>query len=153
MLTKTSEMFVKIPEDGYHFNKDQIRTIEELKDAKYMGYWCTQRLNGESWNERPVDVFYQSNPNVDLGHKSYFGMFVQDGIIYICDATSAFSDPITGVLCDDGEVLVSRYRHDYVTKEGYMVDGGRDYLRCSMSPLATVTVVNGEFVIEANVVE
>lgn len=146
-------MYVNIPKEGYHFSESQIKRIEEIKDAKYMGYWCTKRPSNGSWNERPVDVFYQANPDVEQGHKNYFGMFVQNGTIWITDATSAFSDPITGVLCDDGEVLVSRYRHDYVTKGNYMVDGGRDYLRCSMSPLATVTVVGCAFVIEANVVE
>lgn len=146
-------MYITTPRDGYHFNESQISKIEEMKSAKYMGYWCTKRLDGQSWNERPVDVFYQPNPNVELGHKHYFGMFTQDGAVWITDATTAFDDPMSGVICEDGEVIVSRYRHDYVTKGNHMIDGGRDYLRCSMSPLARVSVVDGEFVIEANVVE
>lgn len=146
-------MFIETPKDGYWLKEASIKKTEELYGSKYMGYWCTKRTDGKSWNESPVDVFYQPNPDLSKGHKNYFGLFVQNGSLYITDATSAFSDPITGVLCEDGEVLVSRFRHDYVTKDGYMVDGGRDYLRCSMSPLATVTVVDGEFVIEANVVE
>jgi len=53
------------------------------------------------------------------------------------------------LLTDDGEVLVSRYRHDYVEKGPYMIDGGRDYLRTSGNAVAgklvEVTVVDGEF--------
>ena len=67
----------------------------------------------------------------------------------ITDAASAFCEPITGLLTDDGEVLVSRYRHDYVEKGPYMIDGGRDYLRTSgnatAGKLVEVTVVDGEF--------
>jgi hypothetical protein len=69
----------------------------------------------------------------------------------ITDAASAFSEPITGLLTEDGEVLVSRFRHDYVTKGPYMIDGGRDYLRTSGnadSALVKITVVNGEFVFD-----
>lgn len=146
-------MFVSIPKDGYHFNEFQIKLIEELKGAKYMGYWCTKRPSDGSWNERPVDVFYQPNPDVSKGHKFYFGMFIQDDIIYITDATSCFSEPITGIVCEDGEVIVSRYRHDYVTKGNHMIDGGRDYTRCSLHPTATVHVVGGDFVVKDNVME
>lgn len=141
-----ADYFINTPTDGYHFNEAQIKKIEELKDAKYMGYWCTKRLDG-SWNERPVDVFYQPNPNVELGHKHYFGMFVQNGSVWICDATTAFEEAIGGIITEDGEVLVSRFRHDYVTKEGgYMIDGGRDYLRSSLHPTICVEVKDGEFV-------
>jgi hypothetical protein len=144
-------MFVTIPNEGYHFSQSQIKGIEEKNNAKYMGPWCTQRLKG-GWNERPVDVFYQPNPDTEKGHKHYFGMFIQDGTVWITDATSAFMDPITGIVCEDGEVIVSRYRHDYVTKGDRMIDGGRDYVRASLHSSATVTVVDGEFIIKENVV-
>ena len=145
-------MFIETPTDGYHFTEAQIKIIEDLKGAKYMGYWCTKRPSDGSWNERPVDVFYQPNPDIEQGHKHYFGVFVQGGIM-ITDATSAFSEPIIGSVCEDGEVIVSRYRHDYVAKKGAMIDGGRDYTRTNMCPTAKVTVYGGEFVIQSNVVE
>jgi hypothetical protein len=144
-------MFINTPKDGYYFSQGQIRVIEEKYGAKYMGPWCTQRLKG-GWNERPVDVFYQPNPDIEKGHKHYFGMLVQDGTVWITDATSAFSDTITGIICEDGEVIVSRYRHDYIEKDGRMIDGGRDYVRASLHPSASITVVDGEFVIKENVV-
>ena len=139
-------MFVKIPEDGYWFKKNGIRTIEERYGAKYMGYWCTKNTRGQ-WNESPVDVFYQPNPDISKGHTNYFGMFVRDASVYITEASTAFSDPISGIPTDDGEVIVSRYRHDYVTKDGRMIDGGRDYVRTSLHPTVMVTVDGDRFVI------
>ena len=141
-------MFINTPKDGYWLKEANIKKAEELYGAKYMGYWCTKRLNGESWNDNPVDVFYQPNPDTEKGHKHYFGLFVQGGVLYITDATSAFSDPITGIETDDGEVIVSRYRHDYVEKDKYMIDGGRDYLRTSGGPFVRIRVDGPEFVIE-----
>lgn len=139
-------MFVKIPEDGYWFKKAGIQKIEEKYGAKYMGYWCTQRPSG-GWNESPVDVFYQPNPDTSKGHTNYFGMFVRDESVYITEASTAFKDPISGIVTDDGEVIVSRYRHDYVEKDGRMIDGGRDYTRASMHPTVMVTVNGDQFVI------
>ena len=141
-------MFIKTPKDGYWIKEDGIKKAEELYGAKYMGYWCTKRLNGESWNDNPVDVFYQPNPDIENGHKHYFGLFIQNGSLYITDATSAFSDPITGIETNDGEVIVSRFRHDYVEKDEYMIDGGRDYFRTSGGPVVQVRVEGSEFFIE-----
>ena len=147
-------MFVKIPENGYWFKKDGIRKIEENYGATYMGYWCTKSPNG-NWNESPVDVFYQPNPDTSLGHTNYFGMFIKtdpytgksSGNVYITEASSAFSDPIAGIHTDDGEVIVSRYRHDYVEKGPYMIDGGRDYTRASMHPTVVINVDGDKFVV------
>lgn len=141
-------MFVNIPKDGFWIKEAGIKKAEETYGAKYMGYWCTKRLNGESWNDHPVDVFYQENPDTERGHKNYFGLFIQNDTLYITDATSAFSEPITGIETNDGEVIVSRYRHDYVEKDGFMVDGGRDYFRTSGGPFVRVRVEGPEFVIE-----
>ena len=144
-----TELYVQVPKDGYHLsNEKSIRVAEERYGAKYLGYWCTKRLDGNSWNERPVDVFYQPNPDTSKGHSHYFGLLIQNGSLWITNAESAFSEPMTGIICEDGEVLISRYRHDYRTKDDRMIDGGRDYVRCSLHPLATVTVVDGNFVIK-----
>ncbi len=143
-------MFIKTAQTGYHYGPDAIAKIEEMYNAKYMGYWCIKNLR-DDWNESPVDVFYVAEPDRSKGHTNYFGMFTRGDTSYITDASSAFSAPITGILTNDGEVIVSRYRHDYVTKDGYMIDGGRDYLRCSADSLQTfvnVSVEDGEFVLE-----
>lgn len=140
-------MYVTIPADGYWFKADGIRKIEERYGAKYMGYWCTRNSRG-GWNERPVDVFYHPKPKTELGHTHYFGMFIQEDVVYITNAASAFSEPLTGALCSDGEVIISRYVHDYIEKNGVMIDGGRDYVRSTTGKLVRVTVEGSEFVFE-----
>lgn len=142
-------MFIKTLSNGFHYNENGIATIEKEYNAKYMGFWCTRRPSG-GWNEQPVDVFYVANPDRSKRHTNYFGMFVRDDTSFIIDASSAFDAPITGILTDDGEVIVSRYRHDYVEKDGYMIDGGRDYLKCSsrFQTFVNVSVEDGEFVLE-----
>ena len=144
-------MFIKITKDGFHYDSKSIATIEKEYNAKYMGYWCTNNTKNRQWNDTPVDVFYVANPDRSKGHTNYFGMYVRYNSSYIIDASSAFSVPITGILTNDGEVIVSRYRHDYIVKDGYIIDGGRDYLKCSGNSLTTfvnVSVEDGEFVFE-----
>lgn len=121
--------FVK-PTSGYHFSENNIKTIEEKYGAKYIGYFCTRKSNG-AWNDLPVDVFYQPNPDVSKGHSHYFGMFRQIGNVYITDAISITENPMLGVIANDGEVVVSRYRHDYRRSNdgSVFIDGGRDYTK------------------------
>lgn len=143
-------MYICTPEDGYHLSATAIKQVEEHYGAKYLGYWAIQNKDG-NWTDQPVDVFYQSMPDVEKGHKHYFGMYWRDHNLMITDATSAFERPITGLLCDDDEVIVSRYRHDCVAKNGRMIDGGRDYLRSSVSDdnkYVYITVKSGEFQFE-----
>jgi len=140
-------MYLETPKDGFHFNAQQIAEISKRYQATYIGYWCTKAPRGH-WNEQPVDVFYAEQPDRTKGHTNYFGMFRGHDGVLICDASSAFAEPMTGVLCEDGVVIVSRYRHDCVTRGPYMIDGGRDYVRSSVAgSYVTVTVRGGEFVL------
>ena len=142
-------MYINTPTNGFHFSTDQIKVIEEMYKAKYMGYWATQRRDG-SWNDMPVDVFYQPYPDLVRGHSHYFGMYrdTYTDETMITDAKSAFSVPMVGLLTEDGEVIVSRYRHEYVAKGDNFIDGGRDYVRSNTnSSMVVVTVDKDQFVI------
>ena len=143
-------MFINTPTDGYWLKEDGIKKAEELYGAKYMGFWSTKRSDNGGWNDTPVDVFYLPNHDTEKGHSHNFGLYKRmlTGVLYITDAKSAFSDPILGIETEDGEVIVSRYRHDYVEKDKYMVDGGRDYFRTSGGPVVRIRVEGPEFVIE-----
>lgn len=109
-------------------------SIVELKyNAKYVGDFCL-KTNGGGWSDFPIAIFYQPNPDLLARHTNYFGIFVdEDHHCVITNGESAFSEPITGLITDDGTVIYSRYRHDYVTsKNGELfIDGGRDYTRFS----------------------
>lgn len=146
-----------IPKDGYWLGEKNIAKIEKLKNAKYIGYFCTKNPNG-GWNEQPVDVFYVENPNTDLGHSNYFGIFYKKitgsptSTVYITNALSCFDEPITGLQFEDGTIIISRYRHDYVTHGEHSIDGGRDYTRLggdlTKVKQVSITVKDGEFIID-----
>lgn len=121
-------MYIQTPENGFWLNRKQIELVEEKYGARYIGYWTVRNKKG-NWTEEPVDCFYNPDPNLDRGHSNYFGMFTMDGNVYIVNAESAFETPITGILLESGECLVSRHRHDFVEKDGCFIDGGRDYCR------------------------
>ena len=117
----------------YYFTQEGIERIEEMRDATYIGYWCGRTKDG-IWAEKPLDVFYVEEPDTDKGHTNYFGLLLNPFTdqVMICDASSCFSEPMTGVVEND-IVYVSRYRHDYVqTPSGGSIDGGRDYTKTSV---------------------
>ena len=122
---KLEQMFLH-PAQSYQPIKIEI--IEKKYNAKYVGDFCIMTKHG--WSESPVAIFWQEKPPVE-GYSHYFGIFVQEDTIYITSGESAFSKPIVGIVADDGEVVYSRYRHDFrSSKDGSVfIDGGRDYTK------------------------
>lgn len=117
------------------FHPIKIDVIEEHYNAKFVGDFCV-KTKGGGWSEIPVAVFYQPNPDFSKGHTHYFGIFCDpQNKLMITDASSAFDEPIEGIIADNGEVIFSRYRHDYRSSmdRSVTIDGGRDYLRCGGS--------------------
>ena len=132
----------------FHIAEDGINKIEDYYNAKFMGSWCIKDKFG-NWNDEPVDVFFQYEPDETKGETNYFGVFKgydAEGKmnIYICDATSAFLEPIYGVLADDGEVLISRYRADKKEKNNHMIVGGRDFIQKSEHSKVIEVAVHGD---------
>lgn len=117
--------------DNSSYQPINIPVVEKRYGGKFMGDFVTKRPDG-SWNEIPVAVFYQPNPDLSQGHTHYFGIFVQNGDVYITNASSITDELFTGIVSDEGEVIFSRYRHDYTTSTdgSVFIDGGRDYVRC-----------------------
>ena len=138
-----------------HENKSlqpiNIPAVEDRFNGKFIGDFCIKTNNG-SWSEEPLAVFYNDNPDVEKGHSNYFAIGVAGSDkVFITRGDSAFDDLITGIVADDGEVIFSRYRHDFVTSydDSVWIDGGRDYCRFGGDPdrLVSITVLDGELVI------
>lgn len=112
-----------------------IKKVEEKYGAKYIGDFCL-RVVGGGWSEAPAAVFFQPNPDRALGHTNYFGLIFRGEQLFITKGDSAFSEPIQGIVSKSGEVLYSRFRHDFRTlKDGSgSIDGGRDYTKVIGSP-------------------
>lgn len=120
-------------------------------NGKYIGDFCIRTKSG-AWGEDPVSVFYQENPP-DPSYSNYFGIFVRFGVVYITNAASAFEEPIIGAVTSDGEVIYSRFRHDFRQAGSFFVDGGRDYFRCGGAVLprqVTLVIDKDKLVVQEN---
>lgn len=107
-----------------------IKAVEKHYGVKYIGDFCLQHSEGW-WYNWPIAIFYQADPKTELGHTHYLGVYVDKGRVMLTKGDSAFNEPIIGVVADNGEVVYSRYRHDYrqSSDRSVWIDGGRDYLR------------------------
>lgn len=136
-----------------------VAKVEQKYNAKFMGPFCIKDSRG-NWTEIAVDVFYQPNPDTSKGHSEYFGIYTHpihpiDEAVYICNAISAFSEPLTGIVANSGEVVVSRWRHDYRSSydQSVSIDGGRDYVKITGNVIAKLVKVgckNGELYVMEN---
>lgn len=121
-----------------HNNKSyqpiNINIVEEKTKSKYIGDFCVRSKDG-NWSSFPLAIFYNEDPAP--GHTHYLGVFVdgKNNVIFT-NGESAFNDPIIGVIAEDGEVIFSRYKHDYHTSTdgSVFIDGGRDYTRTNALP-------------------
>lgn len=114
-----------------------ITKAEEHYGAIYIADLCIKNKNGD-YAEEPLSVFYQPNPRLDLKHTHYFGLFYspRSGLPMITNAIDVSEGIWNGAVADSGEIVFSRWRHDYRTSVdgSVMVDGGRDYFKYSARP-------------------
>lgn len=129
----------------------KIEEAEKHYKATYLGDFCVKDKN-DNWANQPVACFYNENPEPPYGH--YFGLCIgsHDNKLYIINAESAFSKPISAVVANNGEVVYSRFRHDYRTSEdgSVFIDGGRDYTRSNTNKFVDLIVENGKLKIKEN---
>lgn len=123
----------------------KIDAVEAKYGAKYVGQLCGKSSDG-GWVNNPMDVFWQPNP--PNGYSNYMGLLIQRGSLFITSGASAVEPLISGIVADDGEIIYSRYRHDYrVSKDGSVwIDGGRDYTRAgSLHNQVMLKIIDGEW--------
>jgi hypothetical protein len=113
------------------FTPEGIEKIEAHYDAKYVCETCVKRADG--WMNDAVVVFYQDDPSkVPEGGSQWFGLYLtSDGSLMITNAISAVETDIDGIVANNGDVIYSKYRHDfrYSPDGSVMIDGGRDYTK------------------------
>lgn len=108
------------------------KAAEEHYGAKYIGFYDfpDKKRDGTAFIREHAYVFYHPNPKTELGHTNYFGLI--EGLVdqlWICNAIGILDARYPAYRFEDGTYIVSRYRHDYVTRDGVMLDGGIDYVR------------------------
>lgn len=116
---------------GSQFNAAARATIEKHYEATYIADLCIRDKRG-NWTETTVAVFWVEEPK-QADHSHYIGLYRSQGRVMICDARSVAEGHWDGMMAEDGEIIFSRYRHDYRRSrdDSVMVDGGRDYFKAS----------------------
>lgn len=146
--------------NGEHVGGLKIAECERVYKAKYVADLSIQNRNG-NWTDRPVAVFYQQSPNFELGHNYYFGLYITEGNVFITSAMSAAEHEWFGVQAPDGEIIFSRWNHDFRTSGDGTVftDGGPIYGRYGGEGIENggktinLKIVDGEFQIVRDVAE
>lgn len=122
-----------------------INHFEQKYNATYVADLCLKDKYG-NWANEPAAIFYQETPP-QPGYSNYFAVVVHGTQAYITSGESAVSEPIAGIRADDGEIVFSRYRHDFRKSkdDSVFIDGGRDYTKHNNpSRLVEITIVDGE---------
>ena len=135
------------------FNPELLKKIEAHYEATYVCESCIKNTKG-GWANVPVSIFYQPDPaKVPKGGSQWFGLFFRqqflpdlDGSTRLCvvNAISAVENDIAGIVAKNGDVIYSRYRHDYrwSPDKSVMIDGGRDYTRNNGGgPIVTLRII------------
>ena len=88
-----------------------IKHFEKQYPSTYVADLCLKDKYG-NWANEPAAIFYQETPP-QPGFSNYFAVVVREQQTFITSGESAVSEPIIGIQADDGEVIFSRYRHDF----------------------------------------
>lgn len=137
-------MYIKNP--SVLFSHDQIQKIEDVKKAKYV---CATEHQG-----RTVEVFYSDEAH-PVSNSRYFALYkthLTDELM-ITDGSFVEKQDIDAVIADDGDIIYSRYRHDYMVSndKSVWIDGGRAYTRSGVYPKerhVKLAIRNGVFEIK-----
>jgi hypothetical protein len=114
---------------------ENIERIEKVRNAKYV---CDTEHQ-----EKHVAVFYGDTPHPDSGSR-YFALYYADSLM-ITNGAFIESQEIAGAIADNGDVIYSRFRHDYHTSPdgSVFIDGGRAYTKTNTKNLVTLLVREG----------
>ena len=117
------------------FSKENIERIEKVRNAKYV---CDSEHK-----DIHVAVFYGDTPHPESGSR-YFALYYADKLM-ITNGAFIEEQEITGVVADNGDVVYSRFRHDYHTSPdgSVFIDGGRAYTRTNTRNQVTLLVRDG----------
>lgn len=121
-----------------------IKDIELKYNAKYVIDSCLKSDSG-NWLNFPAAFFYTEEKHPR--GSNYFAMYSLGGWM-ITNGIRVSEGVFHGILFEDGELVHSRYRHDWFEHRKAMVDGGRNYFRTSTCPEGAkqvkFNIVNGE---------
>lgn len=113
------------------FSSESIKKLEEVYNARYI---CDAGLNNA---DLPSAIFWQDNPPHD--YSNYLCVYRAPAVvanepsIWVRSGAFILDREIVGAVAKNGDVIFSRYVHDYRTsRDGSVwIDGGHHYTRTS----------------------
>jgi hypothetical protein len=129
--------------------RNDSRFVVDKVEAKYNATFVGQLpilLPKGVWSCGFADIFYQAIPTVD-GYSNYFVLYMDvDDLIKIMSGESAVQGIIRAVRANDGEIIYSRGRHDFVysSDNSCFIGGDRDYIK-SDRQIIGLKIIDGEF--------
>jgi hypothetical protein len=124
------------------FDTAKVAAHYTEKDGVEVTYICTSDLSA---SDVPFDIFYRATPHPEFGNR-YFGLYIspRSGNLMITGADK-IEEFEFGMIDVDGKYYYSQSHHDYKVVGEKMIDGGREYIRCSGS-VDVFKIQNGKFV-------
>ena len=110
------------------------KIIEKKYNAKYI--YETQLMGKTYWCDVLGAIFWQYNP--PAGMDNWCAFYVNNGIISVTSGTSTASEIIDAIQIADDEYMYSHSRHNFCSKNGFAIDGGRCYTKIMGSDDGTV---------------
>jgi hypothetical protein len=114
------------------FKDETIIGIEKHYNATYVVDACLKNING-AWVNFPAAIFHTETAHPQ--GSNYMAMYwsENDGWM-VTNGFEAVQGVFHGIVFDDGELVHSRFRHDYFVHREAMADGARDYHRTNTCP-------------------
>jgi hypothetical protein len=109
--------------------EEQLKKVQEHYNAKFIFESCLKSISS-GWCNFPAAIFYTEKAHPEGSNYLAFYYNV-DGYPMVANGISA-TEPFDGLDTGDG-IIYSRYRHDFVTHNDCMIDGGRDYTKHSLN--------------------
>jgi hypothetical protein len=86
--------------------------LEKHPGSSYVGQCPLKQTNGQM-TDWVADIFYDPNPNKELGHGHYFAIYFMNGKSYITGAEHVESLRFTGTYDNNGNIVFPLFRHDF----------------------------------------
>lgn len=142
-------MQIKFEEKTSFLGQALIDKIKQRYPGTYIADLCVKDKYG-NWLNQPAAIFYQENP--PHGYSNYFAIMHNPmGSLVITSGASAVEGEIVAAIAENGQPIISAYRHDYKLSDdgSVFIDGGRDYVRTNTTHLVHLKVVKDQLEIVA----
>jgi len=130
-----------------------LEKFEENYNAKFVCESSIKTKNG--WRDASSLIFYSEVPHPNGSNYMAFSYdYIKDEYV-VSDGISVANIEISGVVADNGDVIYSRFRHDYrfSKDKSVWIDGGRDYTRSCAGKSVIMMIIDGQLKVIDDVVD